>query len=84
MKSIMLLQKSLPPFIVQAFKTKTASHISRSLLFSRPSIDLKPHSAHFHLILCHTSLQLSKKDLKTTYNDENLNKIHKSLVKKIG
>ena len=45
MKCIMLLQKLLPPFIVQAFKTKTASHISRSILFvnSRPSIDLRPH-----------------------------------------
>ena len=63
----MLLQKLLPPFIVQAFKTKTASHISRSILFvnSRPSIDLRPHTAHFHLILFHISLQLSNTDLKT-------------------
>ena len=67
MKYIMLPQKLLPPFIVQAFKTKNASHISRFILFvnSRPSIDLKPHTAHFHLILCNTSLQLSKKDLET-------------------
>ena len=65
MKHIMRPQKFLPSFIVQAFKTKNASHISRFILFvnSRPSKDLKPHTAHFHLILCNTSLQLSKKDL---------------------